>query len=176
MSRCIKILKNKKGMNFIELLVSIAILGVITTVAVVVAENINHFRHINSQLDAQDSAKSALYVMSKDIRGAKNFNTANVQPTSFAFLTMDGGTISYYLDLVTNELIKETSGTAAIPLVPPITKMTLLKDVEPVNASHPKIFDYAGKMISIDIILKKSFIKNNKANMRFKTEVCVRNP
>ncbi len=176
MSKCIKILKNKKGMNYIELLVSIAILGIIATVAVVVAENINHFRHINSQLDAQDSAKSALYVMSKDIRGAKNFNPANVQPTSFAFLTIDGGAISYYLDSATNELIKETSSTDVIPLVSPIIKTTLLKDVEPVNASHPKIFDYAGKMISIDIILKKPFIKSAKANMRFKTEVCMRNP
>ncbi len=176
MLTCLQIIKNNKGVNFIDVLVSITIFTILITSVVLSLKNINNFSHINSQLDAQDSAKSVLFLMSKDIREAKNFNPANIQPISFAFINIDDEAIHYYLNQATNELIKESSFTPAIPLVPPIITTTLLRDIEPVNASHPRIFDYAGKMISIDIILKKNFITSNKPNMRFKTEVCIRNP
>ncbi|MFH1784490.1 MAG: prepilin-type N-terminal cleavage/methylation domain-containing protein [bacterium] len=169
-------IKNRKGFTMTELLVSLSIFGLISSVALMVVNNVNHFKHINSQIAAQDDAKSALFLMSRDIRASKSFETSHVQPTSLAFITMNGGAISYYINTVTNELIKEYSQNPDIPLVAPITRMTILRDVQPVHAGHPRIFDYTGKMIMIDLVMDKPFVKNTKENMRFKTEVCVRNP
>lgn len=167
--------KNEKGLTMTELMVSLVILSIIIILWATTSKHLVYYNYLNSQLSAQEEAKSALYLMSKEIRGARDIANADIQPTSITFYTINGA-VSYYLDSTTNELIRASSDTSAIPLIPPIRRTTILRDVNQVNPDHPRLFYVAGKMITIDIVVKKPFIESDKANMRFKTEVCVRNP
>ncbi len=69
---------NKKAFSLIELLISVAVLGVIITLIVgVFFANVRGQRRVNSQSYIKDSGDYALLILKKKIRNAKELETCN---------------------------------------------------------------------------------------------------
>lgn len=181
-----RITKNKQGVSLLELIITMAILAAILVLWWVMNKNTVYYSSMDSQLNIQNAGKSALNLMSKDLRGAYSIGQAVIAsaPGSITFRAtriLDDGTVvnkilRYRLDTTTKTLIRECFKTATAIPVPPGT----LPDESLVILEHLEYlrFKRMGSKVTIEFMVHTPFAirEDQKALSRFTTDVCVRNP
>ena len=81
--------KLKAGFTAIELLMVVAILSIVAILAVRSGENFSHLLKSGATLESQSAAKSALFFIEKEIRGARSIDTRFTTGTSLIIRLFD---------------------------------------------------------------------------------------
>lgn len=198
MKKFAQFLKNERAFTLVELMISSLILFAVVALWLAMNKGTVSYELSNAQLNMQDAAKSALSLMSKDIRGAINFSQVTMpaivplpggpQPWPYSSLTFrtNDQVIRYRLQQIPMpappprlDLVKDLYDTPNWPPAGTFTTLTLLQDVEMMQfwvgvvdaAWHP-----TQKQVDIVIKMKAPFIKEDNFKKTFRTQVFVRNP
>jgi len=87
--------KNKKGFTLVELLISITIMSMLTTLAYnFIQTGFKSTRFVNEEADAIKEARDAMSIMIKEIRGANNSEQG-----SYPLEIIDDDNFTYYSDI-----------------------------------------------------------------------------
>lgn len=173
----------KNGFSLIELMISVIILAIILTICLFVNKSTTFRQMTASQVNIQTAGKSAIHLLTKEIRGAKNFGKAEPDPTdpktvaSIAFYTTDNRAIRYYLDEPTHQLRKQvfsvSNQNVAVSTYlgnSPLEEITIASDVQSVS------FGLNGREVNIEIVFRPLFARSIENQRTFPTQVYVRNP
>ena len=135
------IIKNSRGVTLVELLISLALVGVVLSIAVSVFLFGNtSFRSGSSQYDLQAKVRFALFELTEDVRFAKEMTILTAGDINIGTLTAESGGIYPAVSAFDTYIFYDPSENAVVKL----SRSNMEKIILPTDAASPLTFTAVG--------------------------------
>lgn len=164
--------KNDHGFSLIEVLIAGAIFVFMMVMMFSLISNLSNVGRVDSRLTAVQQTKSALRLLSKEIREAANIKAFDVNVSSITF-PIDNTVVTYRVN-GEGKMVREVVRRNGIPVVPIIPQI-LATNIQQPTIAQPLFRTSAGNNIVIHLSLIGSNKSANNSIAQFEARAVNRN-